>query len=172
MDEKIVAFTKDEKIYRELARRSIEKEDYEGSFISLFSALELCEKPYEIYAELADAYSLSGQFDKAIEYWFKYIDNAPEDKASAGYEGLYINFYYQDKMLEAGYYFEKKVLSDGFVSNPILGDEIASAIEESFTQKGGFHIAYPFDRADFSQEKKRNKNTSFRASAHTGVGIP
>ncbi len=157
MDEKIIAFTKDVKTYRELAKRSMNKGDYEGAFNFLFSALAISKKPYEIYADLGDAYSETGQFERATEYWFKYLNCAPEDKSSIAYEELAVNFFYQDKIFEAGYYFHKKILVDGFVSREGLGEEIADILTDTSQGRTAFHIAYPFDRADYSNEKKQAK---------------
>ncbi len=159
MEDKVLAFTKNVKTYRELAKRSMIKGDYEKAFGFLFSALSICKNPYEIYGDLADAYSETEQFEKATEYWFKYIDRAPEDKVSIAYEELAVNFFYQDKIFEAGYYFHKKILTDGFVSIEGLGEEIAEVLNYSGFDKGAYHIAYPYDRADYSYEKKLAKRS-------------
>ena len=157
MEEKILAFNNGEDRYRKLAEKSIAKGDYEGAFCFLFSALKDCKNPYEIYGDLADAYSETGQFEKAIEYWFKYLYYAPKDKASVAYEELSVNFFYLDKMFDAGYYFHKKIMTDGYASREGLGEEIAEVLSSSIGGREAYHIAYPFDRADYSHEKKLGK---------------
>ncbi len=156
MKDNIVEFKKSSKLYRSLARRKVENGDYESAFGFLFSALSVCKNPYEIYGDLADAYSETGQFEKAVEYWFKYLNSAPENDCSVAYEELAVNFFYLDKYFEAGYYLHRKIIADGFVSREGLGEEIAEVLTTAI-DKGAYHIAYPFDRADYSYEKNLGK---------------
>jgi tetratricopeptide (TPR) repeat protein len=140
-----------------LARKYINKGDYEKAFGFLFSAADKSKNPYEIYADLGELYSETAQFEKAIEYWFKYLYIAPKDKISTAYEELAMNFFCLDKTFEAGYYVHKKIALDGFLSREGLGEEIANVISDSMGGREAYHIAYPFERADYSHEKKLGK---------------
>ena len=175
MEEKIIDFKKDYKLYRSLAEKSVENGDYERAFGFLYSALSCSKNPYEAYADLADAYSETGQYEKAIEFWFKYLNSAPEDKRSIAYEELAVNFFYLDKIFEAGYYFHKKILADGVVSREGLGEEIADLLTTT-VDRGAYHIAYPFDRADYSYEKNLGKKAfnmgDFKTASRIYDSIP
>ncbi len=152
MDE-IVAFKKSEEIYYKLAEKNLEEGKLEKALGLLFSALSINKNSYETFGKIAEVYSEMGQFDRAIEYWFRYLNKAPEDKQSIAFEELAVNFFYQDKLYEAGYYFHKKILKDGFVTREGLGEEIEDLLLGSEkSDRRAYHIAYPFDKADYKYE--------------------
>ncbi len=157
MENKVLAFNSDENTYRELAKKYINKGDYEKAFGFLFSAIAKSENPYEIYADLGELYSETAWFEKSIEYWFKYLYLAPKNKISIAYEELAMNYFCLDKTFEAGYYVHKKIALDGFLSREGLGEEIANVISDSMGGREAYHIVFPFDRADYSHEKKLGK---------------
>ncbi len=168
MDNKVLTCEKNASLYRRLAETYMNNGDYERAFSFLFSALATGDSIYETYGCLGDAYSEIGQFEKAVEYWFKFLFKAPRNKHSLAYEKLAINYLYQEKMFEAGYYLRKKINNDGFVSKEAINEDIFEEFASTINGKNAYHIAYPFERADFSHEKEISRKI-FSAGDYCGA---
>ena len=176
MSSKVLEFKKDEKTYQKIVDKCLEKGEYDRALTMLYSALLTSKNPVQIYADLAETYSMMTKYDKALEYWFRYLDCAKEEEKSIAYEGLAINYFYLDKFFEAGYYLHKKIVKDGFISREELGEEIAEVMLDGTDKLDSYHIAYPFDRADYSYEKKLGKKAfalgDFRSASNIFDSIP
>ncbi|MBQ7340296.1 MAG: hypothetical protein IJW43_05545 [Clostridia bacterium] len=129
------------------------------------------EDLYNLYGDIAMAYSEISLFEKSTEYWFKFLNCAPEDEKSEAYEALAMNYFYQDKMFEAGYYLHKKILKDGYISREGVGEEIAEFLSADLDKKECYHIAYPFDRADYSYQKSLGKKAFEQGDYYTAKEI-
>lgn len=171
MEDKVLQFTKNADIYRELANKNAEKGEYERAISYLFSALSCCENPCEIYGDIAETYTSMGLYEKATEYWFKFLDTAPEDEKGEAFEGLALNFFYQDKLFEAGYYLHKKILKDGYVSREGLGEDIAELMFSETQNREAYHIAYPYNCADYSYEKRLAKKAFSMGDFNSAIGM-
>lgn len=176
MQEKVVQFPQDKTKYISVA----EKYNKEGKHLDalgfLFTALKNNPKDYKIISEIADTYADMGLSDYSNKYWFKYLDVAPENKASVAYEELAINYFYLDNLWASSYYFHLKVTTDGYISRDTLSEEIVEFLNERLDRRSLYHIAYPFDRADFSVKIKAGKRAfsagDFRSSIKILESIP
>ena len=174
MDEKVLQFEKGINTHRNIADRLVGKEDYEGALIHLFSALEKCKTPqekYDIYGDLGAVYSQLSLPEKSIEYWFKFLNYAKEEEKGEAYESLAMNYFYIDKPFEAGYYLHKKILLDGYISRDEIGEDIAEALGGDLDNRECYHIAYPYDRADYSYQKKLGKKAFGQGDYYRAIDI-
>ena len=171
MIEKIKEFKLGVEEYRKLAEKSAEKGNYKRALSHLFSALNSNKNHYEIYGDIAEIYTEINQHERATEYWFKFLSIAPEQEKATAFEGLALNYFYLDKMFESGYYLHKKVAKDGFISKDEFSEELADFIASEEPSKKAYHIAYPFDRADYSFEKKMGKKAFTLGDFRSAVTI-
>ncbi len=152
MMNKIIPFEKDINRYIRLANLRTEKKDYLGALALLFDGEKIC-KNYEFYEQIAKVYSLMEQYEMSNLYWFRYLYYAPKDKVSKCYEELAINYFYLDNLWASGYYFHKKISTDGFVSKQDIDPEIIDFFSGEEAKKYAYRIVYPYDKADYSLEK-------------------
>ncbi len=148
---KIIPFEKDINRYIRLATRCIENKDYLGALAFLFDG-EKIGKNYEIYAQIASVYALMEQYEMSNLYWFRYLYYAPKDKMPNCYEELAINYFYLDNLWASGYYFHKKISTDGFVSKQDIDPEIIDFFSGEEAKKYAYRVVYPYDKADYSLE--------------------
>lgn len=156
MDEKVLQFEKNHEIYCKKAVERAENGDYEGALRFLFCAKSLSDS-IDVLADIADVYADMGQLELSNKYWFYYMDRAPKDKLGVAYEELAINYFYMDDFLSSSYYFHLKLTTDGFISQENLDKEIVDFFSGEEFRRNSYHIAYPFDRADYSYQKKKGK---------------
>lgn len=141
---------------RKIANGYIEKGEYLRALSFLHSFTDK-KSQLERLMDLADVYAEMGLYELSNRCWFKYIDKAPKDKISIAYEELAINFFYLDNLLTSSYYFHKKVATDGFISREGIDKEILDYFEQSTNGKHNYHLAYPFEMADYSYTLKEAK---------------
>ena len=152
----ILEFKKDQNIYIKLAEERAVKGDLTGALGFLFTAKAISETP-EIIAKIADIYSEMGTPEMSNKYWFYYLDKAPKDKVTIAFEELAINYFYLDDFLCSSYYFHEKLTRDGVIAKEGLDPEIIEFFSGEELKNNAYHIAYPFERADFSYEIKQGK---------------
>lgn len=153
---KITPFDKTCERQMKIADRRVEKEDYLGAL----NALLWAEKEffdYQLFMRIADVYAEMGQLELSNKYWYKYMHFAPKDKVSACYEELAVNYFYLDNLWASGYYFHKKLSTDGFISKEGLDQEVMDFFSGEELKKHAYRIVYPYDKADYSFEKKNAK---------------
>lgn len=172
---KVIQLNLDIERYRKLARQMLEQDKLYQALGFLFSALKIGETE-ELFADIANVYSEMGLLELSNKYWFYYLDRCPKEKASIAYEEIAINYFYMDNLLASGYYFHKKVSTDGFISKENLDQEIIDFYSEVANPRNSYYVAYPFNRADFSKkikEAKRNMAlTDFRSAEKIFSAIP
>jgi tetratricopeptide (TPR) repeat protein len=150
---KVISFTNASKNYCVLSDRKKEQGDYESAISLLFSALK-CEQTAHLYSKIAECYSDMGLMSLSNEYWFKYLSVCEESKQTTAFERLAINYFYMDNFFVASYYFQLKLSKDGYISKEGLDEEVLNFFNQSINKRSAYHIAYPFDRADWSFNEK------------------
>ncbi|MBQ3596710.1 MAG: tetratricopeptide repeat protein [Clostridia bacterium] len=143
--------------YRELAEIKAEKGDYLESLGFLFTALKN-EKSADVYADIACNYAEMGLYITSNEYWYKYLSICSDKQVGFAYEQLAINFFYMDNFNLSGYYFHQKLSKDGFISQDNLDEDVLNFFNDAIDKRPAYHVAYPFERADYSFEKKLAKH--------------
>lgn len=149
---KIYEFTNGKERYLSLADRKADDGDLCGALSMLYSALELSESDAEIYGDIADIYADMELYELSNKFWFKYLSVVSKEKAGVGYEELGINYFCMQNLFVSSYYFHKKVLTDGFISQDNITEEMAEMFSDSLDLKKAYRIVYPFDKADYSKE--------------------
>lgn len=153
---KIINFPINAERYNKIAEEKAEQGDYISSLGFLFTSLKKCYD-YLTLQEIANCYEDMGLLSLSNAYWFKYLAVCPESKVSVAYEKLAVNFFYMDNYLSASYYFHKKLSKDGFLSKENLEDEVINFFNENLSKRSTYHLAYPFERADWSFYEKMGK---------------
>ncbi len=154
--DKVLLFEKSALRYRKLADEFADKEDYPRALEFLLSAKSI-SLSLDVIMDLADLYADMNLLELSNKYWFIYMDKAPKDKVSVAYEELAINYFYLDNFWASSYYFHQKLTVDGFINKQGLSQEILDFFSGEEMKKSAYKIVYPFERADFSFEKKRAK---------------
>ncbi len=176
MQEKVIQFPLNSTQYLSLAEKLNQEGKHLDALGFLFTAYKYNPKDYKIISEIADTYADMGLSDYSNKFWFKYLDVAPESKASVAYEELGINYFYLDNLWASSYYFHLKVSTDGYISRDTLSEDIIEFLNERLDKRSLYHIAYPFDRADFSVKVKAGKRAfsagDFRSSNKILQSIP
>lgn len=147
---------------RKLAAARSDNGDFVGALGFLFRALENGNDP-EVITDIADAYADMELFELSNKFWFIYLANAPKDKESIAYEELGINYFYMDNLYMSGYYFHKKYLIDGYISQEGLDPDIVDYFSGVIDNKDAYRVAYPPERADYSYELKEAKRAVIAA---------
>ena len=154
---KVLEFSKNTQRYMELASKKAEQGDLTASLGFLFCALKI-DYTCDILAKIADVYGEMGLLSLANAYWFKYLSVCTEEKQTIAYEQLAINYFYLDNFFASSYYFHQKLSKDGFISKEGLDEEVLNFFNDNFDKKSAYHVAYPFDRADWSFRTKMAKH--------------
>lgn len=153
---KVLLFEKNAVQYRKIAEEFAEKEDFSRALEFLLSAKSISSN-LDVVMDLADLYADMGLLELSNKYWFIYMDKAPKDKVSVAYEELAINYFYLDNFWASSYYFHQKLTVDGYINKQGLSQEILDFFSGEEMKKASYKVVYPFERADFSFEKKRAK---------------
>lgn len=154
---KIIQFTDSAERYKILAENKAEKGDFVSSLGYLFSSLKI-EYSHDILSMIAETYSDMGLLSLSNAYWFKYLACCPTNKMTTAYEQLAINYFYMEEYFASSYYFHLKLSKDGFISKEGLEEEVIEFFSQNFDKKSTYHLAYPFERADWSFEEKMAKH--------------
>lgn len=135
-----------------LASRS-DKYYNEGKYLS---ALRLAYKELftfgadgEVYTRLCDIYEGMGLHGSAINWWFRYLDEANAEELPDIYEGLAVNYLNIGNETASAYYYNRLIDAD-----EELPEETKMDIAEAFSKnkKSGFRFVYPPQLADYSRE--------------------
>ncbi len=156
-ESKIIQLTDNVERYKTLAQNKAEKGDLVSSLGYLFSALKI-EYSFDVLSMIAETYSDMGLLSLSNAYWYKYLSCCPSNKDTTAYEQLAINFFYMEDYFASSYYFHLKLSKDGFISKEGLEEEVIDFFSQSFDKNSTYHLAYPFERADWSFEEKMAKH--------------
>lgn len=170
MDDKILLFDNSIERYKSVAEKKAELGEYEKTLGLLF-AIPDYDKKAEIVMDIAYAYADMGLLELSNRYWYKYIDLSSSDKLSVAYEELAINYFYLEDFWASSYYFHKKIDKDGYLSKEGIDQEILDFFAGEEHKKAFYHIAYPFDRADYSGKVKMAKHAIATGKFSDGVKI-
>lgn len=151
MKEKIIEFKKNAGIYRKLAEEKIERGDYISALGFLFEAKKAEPDSLEVLIAIADAYADMDLLELSNQYWYYYLDKAPASRRSMAYVELAINFFYMKKMWASGYYFQKKMELDGYISPDGIDPEITDFFSDMASSKPDIHVVSSEDKADYSE---------------------
>ncbi len=125
----------------------------EGDFVSAlrFAHRERLEygSDVDVYARLCDIYEGMNLQGSAINYWFKFLNEAHEADYPDIYEGLASNFLAIGNERQAAYYYNRLVDADDTLPEETKMD-IADAFAEDKRSK--FRFVYPPKLADYSNE--------------------
>ena len=125
----------------------------EGKFLS---ALRLAYKEWElyggdgeVYARFSDIYEGMDLHITAINFWFRFLDEAREEDLPDIYEGLAVNYLHQGNETQSAYYYNKLIDAD-----ETLPEETKLEIVQAFSKdkKDKFRFVYPPRLADYSKE--------------------
>lgn len=157
MEGEILLFDNSIERYRSVAEKKAELGEYEKTLGLLFS-IPNYESNAQVVMDIAYAYADMGLLELSNRYWYKYLDLSPSDKVSVAYEELAINYFYLEDFWASSYYFHKKIDKDGYLSKEGIDQEILDFFAGEEHKKAFYHIAYPFDRADYSGKVKLAKH--------------
>lgn len=107
------------------------------------------DRSFMLYAEVFDDMEL---YEKSVNKWFRYMDEAPEGDLADAYEGLAVNYMNLDNEHFAAYYYNKLL-----VETDDLSPESRREIIDSFLRKqeNPLKFAWPPKIADYSAEMSR-----------------
>ncbi|MBE5745401.1 MAG: tetratricopeptide repeat protein [Clostridiales bacterium] len=125
----------------------------EGKFLSAlrlaYRELELYGGDGEVYARFSDIYEGMDLHASAINFWFRFLDEANAEDLPDIYEGLAVNYLHMGNETQAAYYYNKLIDADDS-----LPEETKMDIVEAFAKdkREKFRFVYPPKLADFSKE--------------------
>ncbi|MBO4251109.1 MAG: tetratricopeptide repeat protein [Clostridia bacterium] len=140
-------------VYKRLADEKADAGDFAGA-LGLYLTVLKARKTLSAIADVADCYADMGLLELSNYYWFLYLTVAPKDKESVAYEELAVNYFYMDNLWASSYYFRLKVERDGFIAEEGLDEEILNFFTSSDGLRDFYYIAYPYDKADYSNIAK------------------
>ncbi len=131
----------------------------EGKFLSAlrlaYKELELYGGDGEVYARFSDIYEGMDLHGSAINFWFRFLDEANEEDLPDIYEGLAVNYLHLGNETQAAYYYNKLIDADDTLPNETKM-EIVQAFAKDKRDK--FRFVYPPRLADFSREIDAGSN--------------
>ncbi len=153
---KVILLDKNVKPYRKIADGFAEKENFLRALEFLLSAKNISFN-LDVIVDIADVYADMGLLELSNKFWYIYMDKAPKDKVSVAYEELAINYFYLDNYLASSYYFHQKLSTDGYINKEGLAQEILDFFSGEELKRTAYRVVYPYDKADYSFDKKRAK---------------
>ncbi len=170
MNDEILLFDNSANRKVSVARKKAEQGDYEKALALLFS-VENYDKNAEVLIDIADVYADMGLFELSNNCWFKYMDIVSKEKQSVAFEELAINYFYLEDFWASSYYFHKKIDAEGFISKEGIDQEILDFFAGEEHKKAFYHVAYPFDRANYSGKVKLAKHAIASGKFNDAVRI-
>ncbi len=131
----------------------------EGKLLSAlrlaYKELELYGGDGEVYARFSDIYEGMDLHGSAINFWFRFLDEASEEDLPDIYEGLAVNYLHIGNETQAAYYYNKLIDAD-----ENLPEETKMEIVQAFAKdkRDKFRFVYPPRLADFSKEVDEGSN--------------
>ena len=168
--EKVLQFTNGIDRYLSLADKKVQEGDLFGALGFLYAAESKGGAP-DVWQDIADVFSEMGLYELSNRYWFKYLSAVPKEKSGIALEELAINYFYMENLFVSSYYFHRKVLIDGYISQDGLGEDIIDFFSDNFNLKKQFRIVYPFDKADYSNELSGAKRALCNGDYRTAIKL-
>ncbi len=148
---KVLPFLNNVDTYIKIAEKHTSEGDFACALGYYFSALKLQPKSLQVISGIASLYSEMSLYEQSNKFWFYYLSICSEEgNLTLAYEQLGENYFYLDNFWVSSYYFHKKISMDGFVSQQNISQELSDFLSQSIDIRSAYHIAYPFERADFS----------------------
>ncbi len=154
--EKILHLEENVDRYIKMADKKVEEDDLFGA-LSMLKSAERIKSSLQTTVRIADVYADMGLLEVSNRYWYKFMNTAPKDKVSMAFEELGINYFYLENLWATGYYFHKKIETDGFISKEGIDNEIIEFLSGDEFKKHAYRIVYPPEKADYSLEAKSGK---------------
>lgn len=107
------------------------------------------ERSFMLYAEAFDDMEL---YERSINYWFRYIDEAPGGELADAYEGLAVDFMNLDNEHFAAYYYNKLLIETDDIPAETRREIIDNFLRR---EENPLKVAYPPEIADYSAEISR-----------------
>ncbi len=103
----------------------------------------------DVYARLSDIYEMMGLHASAINWWYRFLDEAEDEDLPDIYEGLAVNYLNMGNETQSAYYYNRLVDAD-----ETLPEETKFDIAQTFSKnkRSDFRFVYPPDLADYSKE--------------------
>lgn len=142
---------RDEKAYLSLIDKKLNSKDYVGALIATDTILSLPSfDKLHVHALRAKIYYLMKQYARSAEEWFKYLNNAENEKLyGRAYNGLGACFYKMQDKNVAGYYFNRQILNNKKAIYD-YSSVTAEFYEDVVSADKNYYLAYPYDKADFT----------------------
>lgn len=150
----LLQFNLDKRLLFRLFQKKMENDQPLDGLGFLFSAYKKEPNSLDVISKIANTYTVLGLYENSNKFWFTYLSLATEEKFALAYENLAKNFYLLDNYWLTNYYLNKVVLSHGHVTKEEFGEYIDELWADSLDDnRVGYHIAYPFDKADYSHKE-------------------
>ena len=174
MKGKILSVTDHLKKYIKKADECAEKEKFLSALGFCFSALSI-KRTSETLSAIANVYADMGLYELSNKYWFYYLEKTPEKSCGRAYEELAINYFYLSNFTMSGYYFNKKIETDGFLSPEGIDKEITEYFSAPIEEKG-FRLVYPLSKAEIESRvkdaKRKMAGADFEGAIKAYLEIP
>ncbi len=123
---------------------------------NLIGALKILNKNAELnynddrsYMLYAEAYDDMGLYERSVNYWFRYLDEAPDGDNGDAFEGLAVNYMNLGNENFAAYYYNKMLVETEDLTPETRRDIIDSFLRK---QENPLRFAWPPRLADYSAE--------------------
>lgn len=154
--EKVIRLEENASTYIKFADKMVAEDNLIGA-LSMLKSARAFNKDLDVLVRIADVYADMGLIEISNRYWYQYMHVAPKEKISMAYEELGINYFYLDNLWATGFYFHKKIETDGFISKEGIDKEIIDFLSGDEFKKYAYRVVYPPERADYSLETKSGK---------------
>ncbi len=125
----------------------------EGKYLSAlrlaYKEMELYGGDGDVYARFSDIYEGMDLHLSAINYWYRFLDEADESDFPDIYEGLAANYLHLGNETQAAYYYNKLLEVDDSLPEETKQDIIDAFSKE---KRDKFRFVYPPRLADYTEE--------------------
>lgn len=129
----VIAFKRDVDVIDEIAEDLLDENDRVSALALLHEIEVRGDGDFHIYQRIADLYTELFMFERSIDYWYKFLDEAPAKYRAEAYNGLGGNYYFLKKEKIAAYYFNLQISDKGdadFPFDEIMYELFAPTIED------------------------------------------
>lgn len=137
INDNIIAFKTNEKIYEDIAEERLENDDIEGALEAYLRVEQTGNHTPVLYRTIADLYTEAQMYNESIKYWFKYLNCVSKKNFVECYNALGGNYYLSGNSLMASFYYNQQLL-DKYNEELPFDDymtDLFSEIEEDFNMR-------------------------------------
>ena len=149
--DKILNFKRDKETYSKIAQKRMDDGDLIGALSCFFSSLKQ-EFSIDTVKDIAYVYSQINLYELSNKYWYLFLSKAPKNRVAEAYEGLGINYIFEEDLRTGNYYLglisKKKLMDD---DNPVE-DDFIEKMSEYFSRTQKLKVVYPPESADYGEE--------------------